>query len=92
LCVCVTPTGHVPTKPNTQVYDMGVMIPCEKIIEKAIECRAQIIGLSGAWGRGVGLGVCVLIRIIIMACVLCMSCDNGAQCQPPGPTDQTNPE
>lgn len=30
-----------------QVYDMGVMIPCEKIIERALEVKAQVIGLSG---------------------------------------------
>ncbi len=33
---------------NYKVHDMGVMIPCEKIIEKAIETRAHVIGLSGA--------------------------------------------
>lgn len=28
---------------------MGVMIPCEKIIERAIEVKAQVVGLSGAF-------------------------------------------
>ncbi|TFJ86576.1 hypothetical protein NSK_002233 [Nannochloropsis salina CCMP1776] len=32
---------------NYKVYDMGVMIPCEKIIERALEVKAQVIGLSG---------------------------------------------
>jgi len=32
---------------NYQVIDMGVMVPCEKILERAREVRADIIGLSG---------------------------------------------
>eukprot|EP00952_Eustigmatos_sp_NYUAD-ZCMA_P007021 29951-Eustigmatos_ZCMA.PRE.1 len=32
---------------NLSVYDMGVMIPCDKILEKAIEVKADVIGLSG---------------------------------------------
>merc|ERR1712190_32834 len=32
---------------NFQVIDMGVMVPCEKILEKAVECKADVIGLSG---------------------------------------------
>merc|ERR1712190_355225 len=31
---------------NFQVVDMGVMVPCEKILEKAVECKADVIGLS----------------------------------------------
>jgi 5-methyltetrahydrofolate--homocysteine methyltransferase len=32
---------------NFDVIDMGVMVPCEKILEKAKEVNADIIGLSG---------------------------------------------
>ena len=32
---------------NYRVIDMGVMVPCEKILERAKEERADIIGLSG---------------------------------------------
>ena len=32
---------------NFEVIDMGVMVPCEKIIQKAIEENVDIIGLSG---------------------------------------------
>ncbi|KAF7727599.1 hypothetical protein EC973_007360 [Apophysomyces ossiformis] len=32
---------------NYKVIDMGVMVPCEQIIQKAIEEKADIIGLSG---------------------------------------------
>ncbi|MFN8671408.1 MAG: methionine synthase [Candidatus Sericytochromatia bacterium] len=32
---------------NYEVVDMGVMIPCDKILEKAKEIKADIIGLSG---------------------------------------------
>merc|ERR1712087_552286 len=32
---------------NYQVIDMGVMVPCEKILEKAIEENVDVIGLSG---------------------------------------------
>jgi 5-methyltetrahydrofolate--homocysteine methyltransferase len=32
---------------NYQVIDLGVMTPCEKIIETAIEKKADLIGLSG---------------------------------------------
>src|SRR6185312_8071182 len=32
---------------NYEVIDMGVMVPCEKILERAKEVRADIIGLSG---------------------------------------------
>ncbi len=32
---------------NYKVYDMGVMTPCNKILEKAIEVKADVIGLSG---------------------------------------------
>merc|ERR1712100_569241 len=32
---------------NYKVVDMGVMVPCAKILEKAIECKADVIGLSG---------------------------------------------
>ncbi|HAV64079.1 MAG TPA: methionine synthase, partial [Verrucomicrobiales bacterium] len=32
---------------NFEVVDMGVMVPCEKILEKAREIGADIIGLSG---------------------------------------------
>ncbi len=32
---------------NYEIYDMGVMVPCEKILEKAIEINADVIGLSG---------------------------------------------
>ncbi len=32
---------------NYQVVDIGVMIPCEKIIEAAIEENADVVGLSG---------------------------------------------
>ncbi len=32
---------------NYQVVDMGVMVPCEKILEKALEINPDIIGVSG---------------------------------------------
>jgi 5-methyltetrahydrofolate--homocysteine methyltransferase len=32
---------------NYEVLDMGVMVPCEKILERAREVKADIIGLSG---------------------------------------------
>ncbi|HUA98800.1 MAG TPA: methionine synthase [Terracidiphilus sp.] len=32
---------------NYDVIDMGVMVPCEKILERAKEVRADLIGLSG---------------------------------------------
>ncbi len=32
---------------NYEVHDMGVMVPCEKILEKAREINADVIGLSG---------------------------------------------
>ncbi|RYD31609.1 MAG: hypothetical protein EOP86_17530, partial [Verrucomicrobiaceae bacterium] len=32
---------------NFEVIDMGVMVPCEKILAKAAEVKADIIGLSG---------------------------------------------
>ncbi|MBK8214022.1 MAG: methionine synthase [Myxococcales bacterium] len=32
---------------NYEVIDMGVMVPCEKILEKAKEVSADVIGLSG---------------------------------------------
>lgn len=32
---------------NFKVIDMGVMVPCEKILEEAKACNADIIGLSG---------------------------------------------
>jgi 5-methyltetrahydrofolate--homocysteine methyltransferase len=32
---------------NYKVIDMGVMVPCDKIIQAAIDNRADIIGLSG---------------------------------------------
>jgi 5-methyltetrahydrofolate--homocysteine methyltransferase len=32
---------------NFEVIDMGVMVPCEKILEKAREEKADLIGLSG---------------------------------------------
>src|SRR5213075_1981874 len=32
---------------NYEVIDMGVMVPCEKILERAQEVKADIIGLSG---------------------------------------------
>ncbi|HEX5656140.1 MAG TPA: methionine synthase [Polyangiales bacterium] len=32
---------------NYDVIDMGVMVPCEKILERAKEVKADIIGLSG---------------------------------------------
>ncbi len=32
---------------NYEVIDMGVMVPCEKILDKAREVNADIIGLSG---------------------------------------------
>ncbi|MCC5834005.1 MAG: methionine synthase [Opitutales bacterium] len=32
---------------NYTVHDMGVMVPCDKILEKAKEVEADIIGLSG---------------------------------------------
>jgi 5-methyltetrahydrofolate--homocysteine methyltransferase len=32
---------------NYEVIDLGVMVPCEKILERAKEVRADIIGLSG---------------------------------------------
>ena len=32
---------------NYEVIDMGVMVPCEKILEKALEVRADLVGLSG---------------------------------------------
>merc|ERR1719424_2426692 len=32
---------------NYQVIDMGVMVPCAKILEKARELKVDIIGVSG---------------------------------------------
>lgn len=32
---------------NYEIVDLGVMVPCEKILEKAREVNADIIGLSG---------------------------------------------
>jgi 5-methyltetrahydrofolate--homocysteine methyltransferase len=32
---------------NYEVFDLGVMVPCEKILEKAKELKADLIGLSG---------------------------------------------
>ena len=32
---------------NYEVIDMGVMVPCEKILERAKEEKADLIGLSG---------------------------------------------
>ncbi|KAG2467377.1 METH synthase, partial [Polypterus senegalus] len=32
---------------NFRVIDLGVMTPCDKILKTALECRADIIGLSG---------------------------------------------
>ena len=32
---------------NYKVYDIGVMVPCETILEKALEYNVDIIGLSG---------------------------------------------
>src|SRR5208337_4426977 len=32
---------------NYEVFDLGVMVPCEKILERAKEVRADIVGLSG---------------------------------------------
>jgi 5-methyltetrahydrofolate--homocysteine methyltransferase len=32
---------------NYEVIDMGVMVPCEKILERAKEAKADLIGLSG---------------------------------------------
>src|SRR5208337_4602506 len=32
---------------NYEVIDMGVMVPCEKILEKARQEKADLIGLSG---------------------------------------------
>jgi 5-methyltetrahydrofolate--homocysteine methyltransferase len=32
---------------NYEIVDMGVMVPCEKILDKAREINADIIGLSG---------------------------------------------
>jgi 5-methyltetrahydrofolate--homocysteine methyltransferase len=32
---------------NYEVFDLGVMVPCEKILERAREVKADIIGLSG---------------------------------------------
>jgi len=32
---------------NYKVIDMGVMVPCEKIMEKALEEKVDVVGLSG---------------------------------------------
>uniref|UniRef100_A0A8K9UGM1 Methionine synthase n=1 Tax=Oncorhynchus mykiss TaxID=8022 RepID=A0A8K9UGM1_ONCMY len=32
---------------NFRVIDLGVMIPCDRILREAIDCKADIIGLSG---------------------------------------------
>jgi 5-methyltetrahydrofolate--homocysteine methyltransferase len=32
---------------NYKVVDMGVMVPCEKILERAVEEKVDVIGLSG---------------------------------------------
>ncbi len=32
---------------NYKVVDLGVMVPCEKIIEAAVEHKADVVGLSG---------------------------------------------
>lgn len=31
----------------TQVYDLGVMQPCDHILAKAIELKVDVVGLSG---------------------------------------------
>lgn len=40
---CTQPALLAPS----QVIDLGVMVPCETILDKAIECKADIIGVSG---------------------------------------------
>ena len=32
---------------NYEVIDLGVMVPCERILERAREEKADLIGLSG---------------------------------------------
>ena len=32
---------------NFKVIDMGVMVPCDKILAKVLEVKADILGLSG---------------------------------------------
>ena len=32
---------------NYKIVDLGVMVPCEKILQTARECKADIVGLSG---------------------------------------------
>ncbi|XP_064870938.1 methionine synthase-like, partial [Oncorhynchus nerka] len=32
---------------NFRVIDLGVMVPCDRILREAIDCKADIIGLSG---------------------------------------------
>ena len=32
---------------NYEVIDLGVMVPCERILDEAVKCGADIIGLSG---------------------------------------------
>ena len=32
---------------NYEVIDLGVMVPADKIIQTAIDCEADVIGLSG---------------------------------------------
>ncbi len=39
-------TTQLPSPPN-QVIDMGVMTPCDKILDEAVRINADIIGLSG---------------------------------------------
>lgn len=32
---------------NYEVYDLGVMVPADQIVKKAIDVKADIVGLSG---------------------------------------------
>jgi len=51
-----------------QVYDMGVMCQCDKIIEKAIEVKADIVGLSGEDNNEGGGSVMVIYNLLPDGC------------------------
>lgn len=43
----VIPFPRPPPPPLAQVYDLGVMQPCDHILAKAIELKVDVVGLSG---------------------------------------------
>ena len=70
---------------HTQVIDLGVMCPCDKIISAAIEHKADLIGLSGLITPSLDemihvarelerLGVKCVLSLSPSVCVVCVSC------------------